>query len=212
MPSVTPLRWYSDRLDLLDQRLLPHRIEWVPVRDAAETARAIALDDRPRRARDRRRRRLRPGARGASRRALAGGAARGDPDRRGHPPREPSDGHQPPVGPRADARPRRGPARRRRARGRPRGGGHPHSRGRRRREPAASAASAATCCRSPPPLLTHCNAGALATGGYGTALGVVRAAVESGRRVAVFADETRPYLQGARLTAWELDQEASTSR
>lgn len=56
-------------------------------------------------------------------------------------------------------------------------------------------------------VLTHCNAGALATAGYGTALGVVRAAVESGKKIAVFADETRPYLQGARLTAWELQQE-----
>ena len=56
-------------------------------------------------------------------------------------------------------------------------------------------------------ILTHCNAGALATAGYGTALGVIRAAVEAGKRVAVFADETRPYLQGARLTAWELKQE-----
>ena len=56
-------------------------------------------------------------------------------------------------------------------------------------------------------VLTHCNAGALATAGYGTALGVIRAAVESGRRVAVFADETRPYLQGARLTAWELQRD-----
>jgi methylthioribose-1-phosphate isomerase len=53
-------------------------------------------------------------------------------------------------------------------------------------------------------LLTHCNAGALATAGYGTALGVIRGAVEQGKRVAVFADETRPFLQGARLTAWEL--------
>lgn len=53
-------------------------------------------------------------------------------------------------------------------------------------------------------VLTHCNAGALATAGYGTALGVIRAAVESGKTVAVFANETRPYLQGARLTAWEL--------
>ncbi len=53
-------------------------------------------------------------------------------------------------------------------------------------------------------VLTHCNAGALATGGYGTALGVIRAAVERGKQVAVFADETRPVLQGARLTAWEL--------
>ena len=56
-------------------------------------------------------------------------------------------------------------------------------------------------------VLTHCNAGALATAGYGTALGVIRAAVESGKRVAVFADETRPYLQGARLTAWELQRD-----
>jgi methylthioribose-1-phosphate isomerase len=56
-------------------------------------------------------------------------------------------------------------------------------------------------------ILTHCNAGALATGGYGTALGVVRAAVELGKGVAVFADETRPYLQGARLTAWELQRD-----
>ncbi len=53
-------------------------------------------------------------------------------------------------------------------------------------------------------ILTHCNAGALATVDYGTALGVIRAAVESGKRIRVFADETRPYLQGARLTAWEL--------
>ena len=53
-------------------------------------------------------------------------------------------------------------------------------------------------------ILTHCNAGALATAGYGTALGVVRAVAESGREVEVFAPETRPYLQGARLTAWEL--------
>jgi methylthioribose-1-phosphate isomerase len=53
-------------------------------------------------------------------------------------------------------------------------------------------------------ILTHCNAGALATGGYGTALGVIRAVKEAGKRVRVLADETRPYLQGARLTAWEL--------
>lgn len=53
-------------------------------------------------------------------------------------------------------------------------------------------------------VLTHCNAGALATAGYGTALGVIRAAVEAGKKIHVFADETRPFLQGARLTAWEL--------
>ena len=56
-------------------------------------------------------------------------------------------------------------------------------------------------------VLTHCNAGALATAGYGTALGVIRAAIEQGKSIAVFADETRPYLQGARLTAWELQQD-----
>ena len=53
-------------------------------------------------------------------------------------------------------------------------------------------------------VLTHCNAGALATAGYGTALGVVRAAIEQGRQVIVYADETRPFMQGSRLTAWEL--------
>jgi len=53
-------------------------------------------------------------------------------------------------------------------------------------------------------VLTHCNAGALATCGYGTALGVIRAAVEQGKRIHVYADETRPFLQGSRLTAWEL--------
>ena len=53
-------------------------------------------------------------------------------------------------------------------------------------------------------MLTHCNAGALATCGYGTALGVIRSAVEQGKHMPVYADETRPFLQGARLTAWEL--------
>src|SRR4051812_44111975 len=51
-------------------------------------------------------------------------------------------------------------------------------------------------------IVTHCNAGALATAGYGTALGVIRGAIEAGKKVCVFADETRPFLQGARLTAW----------
>ncbi len=56
-------------------------------------------------------------------------------------------------------------------------------------------------------VLTHCNAGALATAGYGTALGVIRAAASAGKKIHVFADETRPFLQGARLTAWELLQD-----
>jgi methylthioribose-1-phosphate isomerase len=56
-------------------------------------------------------------------------------------------------------------------------------------------------------VLTHCNAGALATAGYGTALGVIRSAVASGKKIDVFADETRPFLQGARLTVWELQHD-----
>jgi methylthioribose-1-phosphate isomerase len=56
-------------------------------------------------------------------------------------------------------------------------------------------------------VLTHCNAGALATAGHGTALGIVRSAIEGGKRISVVVDETRPFLQGARLTAWELAQD-----
>ncbi len=65
----------------------------------------------------------------------------------------------------------------------------------------------ATLIGSPATVLTHCNAGALATAGYGTALGVIRAAVEQGKEISVFADETRPFLQGSRLTAWELHKD-----
>ena len=56
-------------------------------------------------------------------------------------------------------------------------------------------------------VLTHCNAGALATCGYGTAVGVIRAAIEQGKKIHVYADETRPFLQGSRLTAWELNKD-----
>jgi methylthioribose-1-phosphate isomerase len=65
----------------------------------------------------------------------------------------------------------------------------------------------ATLVRDGQNILTHCNAGALATAGYGTALGVVRAAWEQGKKIRVLADETRPVLQGARLTVWELMQD-----
>jgi methylthioribose-1-phosphate isomerase len=68
----------------------------------------------------------------------------------------------------------------------------------------AMGAYGATLVPATAKILTHCNAGALATAGYGTALGVIRAAAESGKQVVVLADETRPFLQGARLTAWEL--------
>jgi methylthioribose-1-phosphate isomerase len=65
----------------------------------------------------------------------------------------------------------------------------------------------ATLMPSSGTVLTHCNAGALATCGYGTALGVIRAAVEAGKKINVYADETRPFLQGSRLTAWELTKD-----
>jgi methylthioribose-1-phosphate isomerase len=68
----------------------------------------------------------------------------------------------------------------------------------------AMGAHGATLVPSSARILTHCNAGALATAGYGTALGVIRAAAEQGKTITVLADETRPFLQGARLTAWEL--------
>ncbi len=68
----------------------------------------------------------------------------------------------------------------------------------------AIGAYGATLVPSEARILTHCNAGALATAGYGTALGVIRGAIEAGKRVRVLADETRPFLQGSRLTAWEL--------
>jgi methylthioribose-1-phosphate isomerase len=72
---------------------------------------------------------------------------------------------------------------------------------------ALGAYGAALIDDNPAQILTHCNAGALATAGYGTALGIVRAAREAGKRVNVIADETRPFLQGARLTAWELKKD-----
>jgi methylthioribose-1-phosphate isomerase len=72
---------------------------------------------------------------------------------------------------------------------------------------ALGAFGAALIGDDPAQVLTHCNAGALATAGYGTALGIVRAARESGKHISVIADETRPFLQGARLTAWELKKD-----
>src|SRR5262245_5129873 len=71
----------------------------------------------------------------------------------------------------------------------------------------AIGAHGATLVPSTARILTHCNAGALATAGYGTALGVIRGAIEAGKKVSVLADETRPFLQGSRLTAWELTKE-----
>jgi methylthioribose-1-phosphate isomerase len=201
MSTVTPLLWKSDRLDLLDQRLLPHRIEWVSARNAAETSSAIAAMI----------------VRGApaigiaaayglalearSQPGLASLEAAADVLRRSRPTavnlawalermlalaaRTPETDRAAVLGEEAVRIHEEDVAANRKI-------------GR----------FGSDLLSQSPTILTHCNAGALATGGYGTALGVVRAAVESGRRVAVFANETRPYLQGARLTAWELDQEA----
>jgi methylthioribose-1-phosphate isomerase len=71
----------------------------------------------------------------------------------------------------------------------------------------AMGAPGATLLPSTAQVLTHCNAGALATAGHGTALGVIRSAVAAGKKISVIADETRPFLQGARLTVWEMQQE-----
>jgi methylthioribose-1-phosphate isomerase len=71
----------------------------------------------------------------------------------------------------------------------------------------ALGAHGAALLSDPSRVLTHCNAGALATAGHGTAIGIIRSAVEAGKRVSVIVDETRPFLQGARLTAWELEQD-----
>ncbi|HEY0590606.1 MAG TPA: S-methyl-5-thioribose-1-phosphate isomerase [Thermoanaerobaculia bacterium] len=200
MSIVTPLLWNSDHLEVLDQRLLPHRIEWISVRNASETAAAIgsmavrgapaigiaaayglALEARRAPALEALRagagvlRRSRPTAVNlgwAVDRMLARAAATGETARAAALEAEAIRIHEEDI----EAN---------------------HRIGR----------FGAELLPAAPTILTHCNAGALATGGYGTALGVVRAAVESGRRVAVFADETRPFLQGARLTAWELDQE-----
>ena len=201
MSIVTPLLWNSDRLDVLDQRLLPHRIEWISVRDAAGTAAAIAdmivrgapaigiaaaygLALEARRTPVLEALRKAADLLGASRptavnlrwalgRMLAVAGATPEEERAGRLAQEAVRIHEEDVAANREI-------------------------GRLGSELLSAS----------PTILTHCNAGALATGGYGTALGVVRAAVESGRRVAVFADETRPYLQGARLTAWELDQDA----
>jgi methylthioribose-1-phosphate isomerase len=201
MSSVTPLLWKSDRLDLLDQRLLPHRLEWVEARTAAETAAAIAsmivrgapaigiaaaygLALEARRSADLDALRTAAGVLGASRptavnlqwaldRMLTLAARTGPAARAAALEREAIRIHE------EDVEANRSIGR-----------------------------FGAALIAGSPTILTHCNAGALATGGYGTALGVVRAIAESGRRIAVFADETRPFLQGARLTAWELDQDA----
>ncbi|MEA2568086.1 MAG: methylthioribose-phosphate isomerase [Acidobacteriota bacterium] len=187
--NVEPIRWRGDALELLDQRLLPREVRWVVCRDAGEVARAIR-DMVVRGA---------PAIGVSAAYGIALASLRGDDV----------------TAAAAELREARPTAvnlmwavdRMLRARG----GDLVAEADAIFREDVESnrriGAFGAELLGEQTTILTHCNAGALATAGYGTALGVVRAAVEAGKRIAVFADETRPYLQGARLTAWELQQD-----
>jgi len=192
--SVEPIRWQDNKLQLLDQRKLPRQVVWMTCSDAAEVARAIR-DMVVRGA---------PAIGVAAAFGVALAALRGDDVRAA-------------AAELRDARPTAVNLAWAVDRMLQKWSGG--------LQPAGLVAEAqmmfaedveanrrigrfgAELLGSSATILTHCNAGALATAGYGTALGVVRAAAEEGKRIAVFADETRPYLQGARLTAWELQQD-----
>jgi len=185
---VTPLRWQDDTLFLLDQRLLPGREEWVPCRSAsavAEAIRTMVVRGAPAIGVS--------AAFGMAMASLQGEdlAAAADELKRARPTAvnlawavDRMLAHE----------------------------GDPVAEAQRILDEDVEAnrrmgQHGAALLGQSSTVLTHCNAGALATGGYGTALGVIRAAIENGKHVAVFADETRPYLQGARLTAWELQRD-----
>jgi methylthioribose-1-phosphate isomerase len=204
-PLFSPLRWQLDHLELLDQRILPHREEWVPVRTADETAAAI---------RD-------MVVRGAP--AIGIAAAYGlalEALRFADTPGSLGSLLTPGAASLRSSRPTAvnlaWALDRMLARAADLSSLPPpqaasklldEARAIHEEDIAANrrlGSFGSALLGQSATLLTHCNAGALATGGYGTALGIVRAAVEQGKTVAVFADETRPFLQGARLTAWEL--------
>jgi methylthioribose-1-phosphate isomerase len=181
--AVETMRWRGDALELLDQRLLPDRMEYVACRNAAEVAQAI---------RD-------MVVRGAP--AIGCAAAFGIALASGAPEAFAALAQSRPTAVNLF---------------------WALERMRNARDPAAEAiaiyeediaanraigAHGAALIPDGARVMTYCNAGALATAGYGTALGVVRGAIEQGKRVSVIACETRPYLQGARLTAWECVQE-----
>jgi methylthioribose-1-phosphate isomerase len=206
--NSSPLRWLGDRLEMLDQRLLPRRIEWIPCRDAASVAagiRDMVVRGAPA-----------IGVAAAYGLALEARIAAG----RGI---SPGDA----LGPAAETLRHSRPTAVNLAWAVDRMMGV--FAGLAGLDPAAVAdrlageacaiheedvagnrrmgAFGAALLPDSATVLTHCNAGALATGGYGTALGVIRAARDAGKSIAVFADETRPYLQGSRLTAWELQRD-----
>ena len=175
----------TDRVVFLDQRKLPLEEVDVDVPLGRRGRRRDQDDGRARRARDRDRRRLRDRARG--------GARRGPRRRRRGAARLAADGGQPRLGARRDARRPVAPS----TRGR--------STATRSSAAGAMAAHAAALLAPGTRALTHCNAGGLATGGYGSAVGALLAAWERDLLTHVWVDETRPLLQGARLTAWELE-------
>jgi len=206
--SVETLRWRDGRLDLIDQRLLPGRFEYVSCTSAAEVAvaiRAMVVRGAP--------------AIGC---AAAFGVALEAHRERGRAPAQFSDAMEAAFGTLAESRPTAVNLFWALARMREVLAAH-------QREPEVAASKLAEAAlalfhadvetnraigRAGAALvpdgarvLTHCNTGALATAGHGTALGVVRSARDAGKRISVIAGETRPYLQGARLTAWELTQE-----
>ena len=196
-PGVTPLRWDGRVLSLLDQRLLPREEVWVPCATASEVAEAIrsmVVRGAPAIGVS--------AAFGLAMTAMQGGdlAVAADELKRARPTAVN-------LAWAVDRMLRAAPG----DAGRERSGDLVREAERIFEEDLAAnramGAHGAQLLGAQTTVLTHCNAGALATAGYGTALGVIRAAVESGKRVAVFADETRPYLQGARLTAWELQRD-----
>jgi methylthioribose-1-phosphate isomerase len=205
MDLFRPLYWDSGVVKLLDQRLLPAEEVWLDIENpgqAAEAIRSMAVRGAPA-----------IGAAAGFGIALAFRSADG-------PPRERLERAAAAI---RAARPTArdlfaAVERMERAFARVEGGPEPEIAAAMEREAVALSEEGIAACRAigrhgaalladDTTVLTHCNAGALATSGYGTALGVVRGAVESGKRIRVLADETRPFLQGARLTAWELHRD-----
>ena len=202
------LWWEDNQVKMIDQRILPLDYEilsYADYRDVAEAITDMVVRGAPA-----------IGAAGAFGMALAALQSPA-PDRdslladlaagQGGAGRGPADGGQPELGDDAvswTCRLSTRPARTSTTSARPSWPRRSASRTRMWRSTGAWARSARRSCRQTANILTHCNAGSLATVDYGTALGVVRAAIEEGKQVHVWVDETRPRLQGARLTAWEL--------
>ncbi len=215
--SVEPLRWNerSGQIEMIDQRVLPARFDLLGYDSAAGVAAGHPQHGRARRARHRLRRGLWRGARGAAPAAprapaFAAGmsaafeAAGAKPAYRGQSVLGAA-AHAGCAGAQAQAQLQSRTGTQHRARALLR---EAHAiLAEDVRANRAMGAHGAALLPATARVLTHCNAGALATAGHGTALGVIRSAVEAGKRISVIVDETRPFLQGARLTVWELQQD-----